>query len=93
MKKIAIFGSGFGSNAENICLFFANSSDIEVVFIGTNNKNAFIVNRAKKLGVPLVVFSKLELNNFDDLHKKLMEKEVDYIVLAGFLLKLPIKMI
>ena len=93
MKKIAIFGSGFGSNAENICLFFANSPDITVVFIGTNNKNSFIVNRAKKLGIPLVVFSKIELNNFDGLYKALVEKEVDYIVLAGFLLKLPTKMI
>ena len=93
MKKIAIFGSGFGSNAENICLFFANSSDIEVVFIGTNNKTAFIVNRAKKLGIPLVIFSKLELTTFDGLYKKLVEKKVDYIVLAGFLLKLPAKMI
>ena len=93
MKKIAIFGSGFGSNAENICLFFANSPDIKVVFIGTNNKNSFIVTRAKRLGIPLVVFSKIELNNFDELYKKLVEKEVDYIVLAGFLLKLPIKMI
>ena len=93
MKKIAIFGSGFGSNAENICLFFTNSPDIKVVFIGTNNKNSFIVNRAKKLEIPLVVFSKIALNNFNELYKKLVEKEVDYIVLAGFLLKLPIKMI
>ena len=93
MKKIAIFGSGFGSNAENICLFFANSPDISVVLIGTNNKNSFLVNRAKKLNIPLVVFSKTYLNNFDELHKKLAEKEVDCIVLAGFLLKLPAKMI
>ena len=62
-------------------------------FNATNNKNAFIVTRAKKLGIPIVVFSKSELNNFDDLYKKLVEKEVDYIVLAGFLLKLPVKMI
>jgi len=93
LKKIAIFGSGSGSNAENICMFFNQSSDIEVVLIGTNNKTAFIVNRAKKLGMPLVIFSKIELNNFDGLYKKLVEKEIDYIVLAGFLLKLPIKMI
>ena len=93
MKKIAIFGSGFGSNAENICLSFANSSDIEVAFIGTNNKAAFIVNRAKKLGIPIVVFSKLELTDFDGLYKKLVEKQVDYIILAGFLLKIPAMMI
>ena len=93
MKKIAIFGSGSGSNAENICMFFDNLSDIQVVLIGTNNKDAFIVTRAKKLKIPIVVFSKLELNNFDDLYKKLMEKDVEHIVLAGFLLKLPVKMI
>ena len=93
MKKIAIYGSGFGSNAENICLFFANSPDIRVVFIGTNNKNSFLVNRAKKLKIPIVVFSKNDLNNFNELYKALVEKEVDYIVLAGFLLKIPIKMI
>jgi len=93
VKKIAIFGSGFGSNAENICLFFAKSPDIKVVFIGTNNKDAFIVNRAKKLGIPLVIFSKIELNHFNELYKKLVGEEVDYIILAGFLLKLPEKMI
>ena len=51
-------------------MFFDNLSDIQVVLIGTNNKNAFIVTRAKKLKIPIVVFSKLELNNFDDLYKK-----------------------
>tara|TARA_B100001758_G_C18407476_1_gene613107 strand:+ start:2530 stop:3114 length:585 start_codon:yes stop_codon:yes gene_type:complete len=93
VKKIAIFGSGFGSNAENICLFFANSTDVSVVLIGTNNKNSFLINRAKKLNIPLVLFSKTDLNNFDELHKKLAENEVDCIVLAGFLLKIPAKMI
>ena len=93
VKKIAVFGSGFGSNAENICMFFACSPDVSVVLIGTNNKDSFLVNRAKKLNIPLVLFSKNELNNFNDLQKKLVEKEVDCIVLAGFLLKIPAKMI
>jgi phosphoribosylglycinamide formyltransferase-1 len=93
VKKIAIFGSGSGSNAENICSFFTNSSDIKVVLIGTNNKNAFIVGRAEKLQIPIVVFSKSELDNFDVLYKKLVEKEVEYIILAGFLLKIPLNMI
>ena len=93
MKKIAIFGSGSGSNAENICSFFANYPDIKVVLIGTNNKHAFIVSRAKKLEIPVVVFSKSELNNFDVLYKELIEKEVEYIILAGFLLKVPLSMV
>jgi len=93
VKKLAIFGSGVGSNAENICDYFKNSSDIEVVLMCTNNKDAFIVNRAKKLNIPLVFTSKTGLLKFDDLAKTLKNYDVDYIILAGFLLKIPSKMI
>ena len=92
-KKLAIFASGSGSNAENICNYFAESSDIEVVLICTNRQDAFIVKRANKLNIPVYIFSKSELNNFVDLHKKLQNIEVDVIILAGFLLKLPAIMV
>ena len=88
-KKLAIFASGSGSNAENICNYFANSSDIEVVLMCTNKRDAYIVKRAEKLDIPVIFISKSELNNFDDLHKKLQSAKVDIIILAGFLLKLP----
>lgn len=88
-KNIAIFASGSGSNAENICNYFASYSDINVVFICTNKLDAFIVKRAKRLNIPVTFITKQELNNFNDLHKKLQTAEVDFIVLAGFLLKLP----
>lgn len=93
MKKLAIFGSGGGSNAENICVYFNNSSDIKVVVMCTNKKDAFITERAKKLNIPMVFTSKNELENFDDLAKILAKYKVDYIILAGFLLKIPSKMI
>lgn len=93
MKKLAVFGSGAGSNAENICVYFNNSSDIKVVMMCTNRKDAFIVERAKKLKIPMVYTSKTELENFDDLAKILAKYKVDYIILAGFLLKIPSKMI
>ena len=93
MKKLAIFGSGAGSNAENICVYFNNSSDIKVVMMCTNRKDAFIVERAEKLKIPMVFTSKTELENFDDLAKILARYKVDYIILAGFLLKIPSKMI
>ena len=93
MKKLVIFGSGAGSNAVNICRYFKNSSDIEVVLICTNNKDAFIVDRAKKLNIPIVFTSKSDLLKFDDLAKTLKNYAVDYIILAGFLLKIPSKMI
>ena len=92
-KKLAIFASGSGSNAENICNYFENSSDIEVVLICTNKRDAYIVKRAEKLAIPVVFISKNELNNFDDLHKKLKSSKVDAIILAGFLLKLPTIMV
>lgn len=93
VKNVAILASGNGSNTENICNFFVNSSDIDIVLIGTNNKNAFVVSRAKKLGVPFIVFTKYELERFSELQKKLTQMAVDFIVLAGFLLKIPEKMV
>ena len=93
LKKLAVFASGSGSNAENICNYFAESSDIEVVLICTNRQDALIVKKASKLKIPVYVFSKSELNYFVDLHNKLQNIEVDVIILAGFLLKLPTIMV
>ena len=93
MKRLAIFGSGTGGNAENICNYFTSSSDIEVVCICTNNKTAFIVTRAEKLNIPIIYTTKHDLANFSKLHKALQDYSVDYIVLAGFLLKVPFKMV
>ena len=92
-KNIAILASGNGSNTENICRFFLGSPDVNVVLIGTNNKNAFVINRAKKLKVPFFVFSKTALDNFDEIEKFFIKKNVDFVVLAGFLLKIPKKMV
>ena len=88
-KKLAIFASGSGSNAENICNYFSESPDVEVVLICTNKRDAFIIKRADKLNIPVYIFNKYELNNFVDLYKKLQSIGVDIIILAGFLLKLP----
>ena len=92
-KKLAIFASGSGSNAQNICNYFANHSDIEVVLICTNKPDAFIVKRAEKLNLPVTFITKTELNNFNGLYKTLQNTKVDFIILAGFLLKLPAVMV
>lgn len=93
MKNLVIFGSGSGSNAENICAYFKRSSKINVVCIVTNNKNAFIVDRAKKLNIPVLYITMYDLTEFASLYQKLNKFCVDYIVLAGFLLKIPSKFI
>lgn len=88
MTNIAIFASGSGTNAENIVNYFKNHSRICVKLIASNNAHAFVMERAKKLGVESLVFTKTELEN-GTLLRLLNEKKIDVIVLAGFLLKMP----
>lgn len=88
MKKIVIFASGSGTNAENIIKFFNFSSSAAVVSVFTNNPNALIIEKAKLLKVPVEVFSKENLNEGIVL-RILNTIQPDLIVLAGFLLKFP----
>ncbi|AMA48163.1 MULTISPECIES: phosphoribosylglycinamide formyltransferase [Flavobacterium] len=88
MKKIAIFASGSGSNAEKIILYFKNSSKINVVQVYSNNPKAKVLDRAKNHKIPTSIFTKEELNTGFVL-KELKELKPDLIVLAGFLLKFP----
>lgn len=89
MFKIAIFASGSGTNAENIALYFANNPQIEISLIISNKKDAFVLERAKKLGIPSYTFSKSEIEEATLILDTLKEYEIDFIVLAGFLLKVP----
>jgi phosphoribosylglycinamide formyltransferase-1 len=92
LKRIAIFASGSGTNAENIIKFFSNSTNIKVVSVLTNNPKAGIIERAKKLRISYKIFNKLELNESDEFLNYL-KKEVDYIILAGFLWLVPKRII
>ena len=87
MKKIAIFASGSGSNAENIARYFSGSREVEISLILSNRKDAFVHERAKKLGIPSYTFHKNEFDEGDLILETLRQYEIDFIVLAGFLLK------
>lgn len=87
MKRIAIFASGSGSNAENIITYFQNNKKAEVVLVLSNNPNALVLERANSLGVQNLVFNKHQLNDSKWASENL--KNVDLIVLAGFLWKFP----
>ena len=89
MHKIAIFASGSGTNAENIVNYFRNSKTVEISLIVSNKKDAFVLERAKKLGIEAVTFSKNEFDTTNDVVDFLQSKGVDFIILAGFLLKIP----
>ncbi len=87
MKRITIFASGSGTNAENIMRYFADSDVVIVNFVITNNRDAQVIERAGKYGVPVRILEKGELHTPEFLH--FLKGESDYIVLAGFLLKIP----
>ena len=92
MKKIVLFASGSGTNAENIILYFNQKLTAKVASVFCNNPNAKVLDRAKNLNVPTVVFSKEELNNGFVLNK-LEKYKPDLIVLAGFLWQFPASII
>lgn len=92
LKKIVIFASGSGSSVENIILSFSKTSDTEVCKVYCNNPDAFVLQRIKKYNVDSLVFNLDELNN-DIVLKDLNKVSPDLIVLAGFLKKIPQKII
>ena|SRR5690606_4995714 len=88
MKRIVIFASGSGTNAENLIRFFQNKETISVVMVLTNNPFAKVLDRCKKLEVSALSFNKVALINGDVLNL-LKASKPDLIVLAGFLWKFP----
>jgi len=88
-KKIVIFASGNGSNAENIIKYFQKTKIAEVILVLSNNKHAKVLERAKALQVDARSFSKKELLDKNGVLQILNRIEPDLIVLAGFLLKFP----
>lgn len=86
--KLAIFVSGSGSNCENIIKYFANSDEVEVGIVVSNKADAYALVRAKNLNVPSTVISAQQLREDRDLVLSTI-KDCNYIILAGFLPKVP----
>lgn len=89
MKNIAVFASGSGTNAEKIFEKFAQHPKARVQLLLTNNPKAGVIGRAARFNIPVQVFDKSILYGTDDVLKWLHKAEIDFIVLAGFLLKIP----
>lgn len=89
VKKIILFASGSGTNVENIIKYFHDNVHVEIVGVFTNNPKAGVIDRVEQMKIPLNIFNKLELNN-GELVKQICLLTPDLIVLAGFLLKIPL---
>ena len=89
MTNIAIFVSGNGTNCENIIKYFSNNDGINVSIVISNRPDAYALVRAAKYGVPCTVLSKTEINDETIIMPLLQKYDVDFIVLAGFMLMVP----
>ena len=88
-KRIAIFASGNGTNAEKIFEYFQDHPKITVALLLSNKTDAGVISRAIKFNIPTRVCSRHEFYETDLIVNKLQEKKIDLIVLAGFLWLIP----
>ncbi|WP_426328197.1 phosphoribosylglycinamide formyltransferase [Pedobacter sp. R-06] len=88
-KRIAIFASGSGSNAQKLMEHFKRSNEIEISLVLTNNADAYVLQRADNFEIPTHIFDKNEFYKTDEIIDLLKNLEIDFIVLAGFLWLIP----
>tara|TARA_B100000767_G_scaffold113854_1_gene108651 strand:- start:24444 stop:25010 length:567 start_codon:yes stop_codon:yes gene_type:complete len=92
LKKIIILSSGNGSNAEEIIRYFQNSSNVTVSYVISNKSSAAVFGRARSFNVPCSWFDKSFFKS-SEIVSYLSDLKPDLIVLAGFLLKIPQKLV
>ena len=88
-KKIALFASGSGSNVQKIAEYFQDKPEVKIVLILCNNPKAGVLERAKNLAIPSKVFDKKTFFDTREILDLLINHEVELVVLAGFLWKIP----
>jgi phosphoribosylglycinamide formyltransferase-1 len=88
-KRIAIFASGSGSNAQKIMEHFKYSDSAEVALVLSNNPDAYVLQRADNFEIPTHVFDKHDFYQTDEIVNLLKRLEIDLVVLAGFLWLVP----
>ncbi len=88
-KRIAIFASGSGSNAQKIMEYFKNHPLAEVALVLSNNPDAYVLQRADNFEIPTHVFNRKTFYQSNEVVQLLQKLNVDLIVLAGFLWLVP----
>jgi phosphoribosylglycinamide formyltransferase-1 len=89
LKRIAIFASGSGSNAQRIMEHFKRHKEMEVAIVLSNRADSYVLQRADNFEIPTHVFSKEELYHSSTILQLLKNLDIDIIVLAGFLWLIP----
>lgn len=89
VKKLAVFVSGSGTNAQNIIQYFSGNEQIKVDSLWSNKPDAYALVRAAALGVDTFVFNRKQFYETGEVVEKLKNRQIDLIILAGFLWLVP----
>ncbi len=93
MINIAVFASGSGTNFQSIVSYFSGHANIRVNLLLCNRPGAGVLERAKKADIDNFVFTRYDLENTGKVLDVLLEYDTHFIVLAGFLLKIPLNIL
>jgi phosphoribosylglycinamide formyltransferase 1 len=93
LPRIALFASGDGSNTQRIVDFFSEKGILEISAIYCNNPDAYVLERAKLMKIPHILFNRSIFYQTHEILDDLITKEVDWVILAGFLWLVPDYMI
>jgi phosphoribosylglycinamide formyltransferase-1 len=93
ITHIALFASGAGSNAQKIIDRFRDSSLIKISLIVCNKEGAGVLSIARKENIPFLIIDKERFFKGDAFTEELKKHSIDFIVLAGFLWKIPLLLI
>ncbi|WP_246859339.1 phosphoribosylglycinamide formyltransferase [Spirosoma sp. KCTC 42546] len=89
LKRIALFASGSGSNAEKIAEYFTSNPEVEISLIVSNNPKAGVIERARRLHIPVLLFDRTTFYDTNRITQLLIDQRIDLIVLAGFMWLMP----
>lgn len=91
--NLAIFASGSGSNAQRIMEYFAENKHVKVVCLLSNSPAAYALERASRMHVETMVFTRDQFYNTPEVENFLEIRKINLVVLAGFLWLVPEKMV
>lgn len=89
MPRLAVFASGNGSNTQRIIEYFGGHPSISINLILCNKPDAFVLNRAERLGIPAMVFTRTSFYETGLIQETLKSSHIDFLILAGFLWLIP----
>ncbi len=89
MKRLALFASGNGTNVQQISEYFKDSKEIKVDCVVINKQNIYVIERAKNLNLDCFYFNREDFYNTDKVLNLMRQRQIDYIILAGFLWLIP----